>query len=189
MFGAIMPAPLTMPERRTVRWPTGISRSTTLGRVSVVRMARAARSPPSTERSRAARAIPSRTLSMGRGTPMTPVEATTTSSAAQPKASAVRAAISRASARPASPVAAFAQPAFTTTARARPERRCSRDTSTGAAQARFWVNTAAAEQVRSATISARSSRSGLIPAATAAARKPAGEVITTGGASPLPLRS
>ena len=108
---------------------------------------------------------------------MTPVEATTTSEGRHPSAFAVTAAISRASARPPSPVAAFAQPALITTARARPDATCSRDTITGAAGARLSVKTAAAAHSRSAASSARSAPSGLIPAATEAARKPSGAVI------------
>ncbi len=57
---------------------------------------------------------------MSSATPMTPVDATSTCSAAQPIASATACAISRATARPASPVHALAQPLFTTTAAACP---------------------------------------------------------------------
>ena len=76
---------------------------------------------------------------------MTPVEATTTSPGAQPTRARREPRPSRARPRGrASPVAALAQPAFTTTARARPAARCSRETSTGAAWARFVVKTPAA---------------------------------------------
>ncbi len=51
---------------------------------------------------------------------MTPVEATSTSEAGQPTASAVMDAMARAASRPRSPVAALATPEFTTTARAVP---------------------------------------------------------------------
>ena len=71
---------------------------------------------------------------------------------------------------------AFAQPAFTTIARARPPARCSLERSTGAAWARLLVKTPAALHGVSATSSARSCRPGLIPAGTAAARKPSGAV-------------
>ena len=73
-------------------------------------------------------------------------------------------------------MAAFAQPALMTTARARPPARCSRDTSTGAAWARFVVNTPAAAQAWSATTRARSRPCALMPLATAAARNPPGAV-------------
>ena len=77
---------------------------------------------------------------------MTPVDATSTSAAAQPSAAAVSAAISRASASPCGPVQALAQPLLVTTARARPPlaARCAFDTSTGAAWARFMVKRPAA---------------------------------------------
>jgi hypothetical protein len=107
---------------------------------------------------------------------MTPVDATTTAGGRQSTASATRRAVSRASRTPVSPVAAFAQPALMTTARAWPLARCSRETSTGAAWARLRVKTPAAAHVRSATTSARSSPSALMPLATAEARKPRGAV-------------
>ena len=88
---------------------------------------------------------------MGNGTPITPVDATTTSAGSHRSAPAAQDAVSRASRRPCSPVAALAQPALTTTARARPVPTCSRDTTIGAAAARFWVKTPAAEQGPSAT--------------------------------------
>ena len=77
---------------------------------------------------------------------MTPVDATSTSSASQPSARAVSAAISSATLRPASPVQAFAQPLLTTIARAWPPvaARWSRDTTIGAATALFTVKTPAA---------------------------------------------
>ena len=78
---------------------------------------------------------------------MTPVDATSTSSASQPSARAVSAHISRATCIPAGPVQAFAQPLLTTTARAVPPvaSRCSREMRTGAAVAWLVVNTAAAD--------------------------------------------
>ena len=84
---------------------------------------------------------------------------------------------------PSSPVHALAQPLFTTMARAAPplRARCSRDTTTGAASARFVVNTAAACAGASETSSARSSsRLALMPALTPAARKPSGVVTPPG---------
>ena len=91
------------------------------GRVSVVMMARAALAPPlTTESSRAARGMPVANGSSGRCSPITPVEATSTSAGAQPRTSLAMAAVSRAAASPRSPVAAFALPEFTTTACAMP---------------------------------------------------------------------
>jgi hypothetical protein len=125
-------------------------------------------------------------LSIGRRTPITPVEATTTSSTAQSTARAASTAISRASESPASPVPAFAQPALITIARARPSARCSREISTGAAFARLAVKMPAEAQGPSAATSARSSRPNLIPAATPAARKPSGAVMLTSAAASRP---
>jgi len=186
MFGAIIPAPLAMPPTVIVSPPAEKRAVASFGRVSVVMMARAAPAPPSQPSFSAAAAMPARTLSMGRRTPITPVEATTTSEGAHPTTRAVAAAISRASARPSSPVAALAQPALTTTARARPEARCSRETTTGAACAALVVKTAAAAHGPWATTRARSSPVALMPAAVAAAQKPAGAVMApvSGRAAP-----
>jgi hypothetical protein len=90
--------------------------------------------------------MPAETVRGSSETPMTPVEATSTSSASQPSARAVSAAISSATLSPASPVHALAQPLLTTIAHAWPPvaSRCSRDTMTGAATALLTVNTPAA---------------------------------------------
>ena len=178
-LGAIMPAPLAIPPTRQVVPPTVKSTLVCFGFVSVVMMARAASGPPSRDSRGAASAMPARSFGIGSRTPITPVEATTTCSTGQPTACAVSAAISLASARPASPVAALAQPAFATIARVRPPARCSRETRTGAACARLVVKTPADTHGPSATTSARSSRSGLMPDATPAARKPSGAVTLT----------
>ncbi len=89
-----------MPPTRNV--PPGVTTSTAadFGNGSVVMMAIAASAPPSGESAAAARGMPSRRAGIFRLTPMTPVEATSTSSAEQPSAAAVRAAISCASAMP-----------------------------------------------------------------------------------------
>jgi len=124
--------------------------------------------------------MPRVTLAMGNATPMTPVDATRISSAAQPSVSPAVRAISRASRRPFSPVQAFAQPLLTTTARATPPERdrCSRETRTGAACARLMVKTAAAVAGVSDTRSARSNPPlALMPALTPEARNPCGVVI------------
>ena len=83
-FGAIMPAPFAIPPTVHVASPTGNSTATSLGFVSVVMMARAASAPAWREMRRPASAMPARTFSIGRRTPMTPVEATSTSSTVQP---------------------------------------------------------------------------------------------------------
>jgi hypothetical protein len=79
---------------------------------------------------------------MGNGTPMTPVERTTTSSARSPSSVPTSVAVRCASAIPAAPVAAFATPALTTTAWGSATARCLRETSTGAARTRLVVHTA-----------------------------------------------
>ena len=128
--------------------------------------------------------IPDVTVRGSSDTPMTPVEATSTSSASQPRARAVSAVISSATLCPASPVQALAQPLLTTMARARPpvEARCAFETSTGAAAARLIVNAPAALAESSATSSIRSSAPAraLMPQWTPAVRKPAGAVTPPG---------
>ena len=122
MLGAIMPAPLAMAadaggvaaQRELHQHLLGLGVGGHDG-------ARRLGPPPSQASAAAGRGIPARSLSMGRGTPMTPVEATTTSAGAQPRARAdERRHLARVARGPRSPVAALAQPAFTTTARARP---------------------------------------------------------------------
>jgi hypothetical protein len=76
--------------------------------------------------------------------PISPVEHTSTSSAATPRPSAVSEHMRSASLRPGSPVAAFAFPEFNTTADARPLARWRFEICTGAACARFVVKTPAA---------------------------------------------
>ena len=147
-----------------------------LAHASVVRIASAAAAPPLSESSPAARAMPCATASIGSSLPITPVEQTTTSPASMPSARAVSLAIVRASSRPWAPVQALALPELTTTARARPSARCSRDTSTGAAARRLFVNAPAAVASPSQASSARSGApEALIPQVTPAARKPSGK--------------
>ena len=91
----------------------------------------------------AASRTPRSTFSSGSGTPMTPVDRTSTSSGRRP--SALRRLRRRAPPRRrcrASPVAAFATPEFTTTACGSASSRCRRETVTGAACTRFVVQTA-----------------------------------------------
>jgi hypothetical protein len=104
--------------------------------------------------------MPGTTLSIFNPTPMTPVDATSTASAAHPSGAAVSAAIVSAFARPSLPVQALAQPLFTTMARAIPcvRSRCCLETSTGAAFARFVVKSAAAGESASAAITAEIER-------------------------------
>ena len=182
MRGSIMPEPLVMPPTRNV--PAARSSTSTaadFGNGSVVMMAvggvggrrrRAAPPPPC--------GMPPRSAAIFRFTPMTPVEATSTSSAAQPTAAAVSAAISRASAMPCGPVQALAQPLLATMARARPPvaARCAFDTSTGAAWA--WFGREHRRPPWPACRTTSSARSGLplalMPQCRPAARKPRGAV-------------
>src|SRR5579875_11008 len=119
----------------------------------------------------------------GSGTPMTPVDATSTCVGRTPSRSAARAAVSRASCRPRSPVQAFAQPEFATIARmASPSfSRCSLLMRSGAALTSFVVITDAHTRSPPKSISARSRLRGLIPDATPAQR--------TSGTAPRPPRT
>src|SRR5204862_311892 len=82
-------------------------------------------------------------LSMGSGTPITPVEATKTSEGWQSIAAAVRAAIASTAARPRWPVKALELPALTTSARALPSTSALRHHSTSGLGHLLVVNTPA----------------------------------------------
>jgi hypothetical protein len=117
--------------------------------------------------------IPAQIFSIGSVQPITPVDATKTSSGAIPSLRAAASHIVWAFRMPASPVATLAMPEVTTMARARPPRTCARETMTGAPGTVLRVNIAAAAQGRSEKSSPTSSRSGssyLTPACTAPAR-------------------
>ncbi len=90
MLGAIMPQPLAIPP--TVKFDPRTT--TSLGLWSVVRMPRAASSPPSTDSFFASRGVEARIGSIGSGVPMIPVEQTITWELATCSASPVAAAIS-----------------------------------------------------------------------------------------------
>ena len=126
MSGAIMPAPLATPPIVTSPPASSTVSASILVRVSVVRIASAARSPPSAPSSAAAWSMPARTLGIGKGTPMTPVDATRTCSESISSAAPAHAAMAQVSARPDSPVQAFALPLLATIARARPLAATSR---------------------------------------------------------------
>ena len=175
MFGSIMPEPLHMPPTVTVRPPIFTCTAACFGFVSVVITAFSAARPASGVAARFAAAdfMPASRRSIGRGWPITPVEATSTSFGSMPSVFAVSSALRRASARPCAPVQAFAQPLFARMAWMRPPRTAARSYSTGAAATAFVVNTAAAAQGASATTSATSLRPlYLISAGTPAARNP-----------------
>ena len=119
---------------------------------------------------------------------MTPVEQTRTSRGRAPSSPATRSAVSRASAIPAAPVAALAFPLLRTTARTRPDRRRSRDSTTGAACTWFVVKTPAAGTGRSATTRARSGApDSLMPQVVPANRKPFTRGATSGPVALLVL--
>ena len=84
-------------------------------------MASAAASPP--ERSRRGRGLghPVGDPATSSGTPMTPVEQTSTCSARQPSSAAARSTVASTAASPAGPVQALALPELSTTTRASPE--------------------------------------------------------------------
>ena len=123
IWGWIMPDPLAIPPTVMDTRPVVSRSATSLGAVSVVRIAAAAAGPPPGDNCAAARAIPPRTRSIGSRAPITPVEATSTSASSRPSARAVSAVIAFASSSPGAPVHAFAHPLLITTARARPRLR------------------------------------------------------------------
>ena len=117
---------------------------------------------------------------------MTPVDATSTSSALQPSTCDTISQVSRATVSPGSPVAALALPELIATACTRPQPvppRCERETVTGAAQNRLVVKVPAAATGRSARTRAKSPRSGFLrkPAWTPAAMNPAALVTPPSG--------
>ena len=177
MFGAIMAAPLATaptvaraPSRST---PTAVCLAT----VSVVIIASAASTPPFSDSSSTTRGIPSSIRSIGRGTPMRPVEQTSTSDVGRPRRCAAASHMRTASARPLAPLQTLAMPLLMMTARARPSARCSRQTGIGAPWTRLVVYTAAPLAGLSDSVRDRSLLpEGLMPQVTPAARKPRGEV-------------
>ena len=176
--GASMPAPLAIPP--TVN--PGPATTTVLGTLSVVMMARAAAGPPSRASASWAASTPAVILSIGSSSPMRPVEQTAMSSASTPSRAATWPAVARVSAKPAAPVQALAPPELSTTAASCPRPMISSHQRTGAALTRLVVNTPAASY-RGPSLTTRAtsgSPDDLSPAATPAARKPAGAVTVTG---------
>src|SRR3990172_3762080 len=103
IWGWIMPDPLAIPPTVMDTRPVVSRSATSLGRVSVVRIAAAAAGPPPGDNCAAARAIPPRTRSIGSRAPITPVEATSTSASSRPSAPAGSAGIAFASSSPPAP--------------------------------------------------------------------------------------
>ena len=181
--GAIIPEPLQRMDRVTSRSaPSGPGservRVAIFTRVSSVRMASAACSASGLRLATASGRV-ARILCTGSRWPMTPVDAVSTAPTGMRSSAATASHTALTSARPAGPVSAFALPLLTSTAWMPPagSRPCA--SSTGAALARFWVKTPAAEHGASLTMSATSLRLGLMPACRPANLNPSGTF--TGG--------
>src|SRR5512135_1348830 len=180
MFGAIIPAPFAIAPIVIVRPPARIFRIPRFGKASVVQIASPAPAIPFGE-SRAARPGSAATIFFaGSGTPMTPVEPTSSESAGRPRAAEAARDVSRTARIPAAPVQALALPLFTTIPRRRERVRSAFPHATGAAATLFRVKTTAETHGRSLTTSARSGFPVfLIPQDPAAARNP-GTMISFG---------
>src|SRR5579859_4157934 len=152
-----MPAPFATPSTVNERPPISPRACTTLAPRSVVRIACENVSAFSESDPTRAGTWPV-TFASSSTTPMTPVEAGSTSSSRAPRALATAAVVTRAATAPASPVHAFAHPLFTRMAFARPFAIRAAAISTGAARTRLVVKTAPADATSSATASARSRR-------------------------------
>ena len=153
-----MPLPLMMPASVTVLPSTTARVSAPLAKVSVVEMVSAAASQLHSGASNAAFS-PASALSLGKGTPMTPVEETNTSLSAQPRCVATCRVMASTASRPRKPVKAFELPALTTSARARPPFRLSRHSSTSLEQQTLRVVTPATLVPSSSVTKVRSQRS------------------------------
>src|SRR5437667_187009 len=119
-WGSSIATPLAIPPIVTGRPPTSTRSADSLGRVSVVMMASAAPRPPWGDSDLASLGSAARILSIGSGTPMTPVDATSTWLAGIRSSSPTSCVISRASLMPCSPVQTLAQPLEATMAWACP---------------------------------------------------------------------
>ena len=132
MSGAIMPEPLAMPLMVTRRPAISQPAVASLGKVSVVMMARAAScqlSPAAVSTARASTALISAGSS---GSPITPVDATKTSCGWHWTRALSAATVLATVFMPAAPVKALALPALTRKARAFPLARLALHQSTGA---------------------------------------------------------
>src|SRR5450432_748239 len=185
IFGWIMPEPLATPRRvtglpATVNWAEAV-----LGRVSVVGVALAKAWAEASEELRFTARSESLAMifSVGRGTPMMPVEEGKTSLSRNWNMQAVSLQTRSQAVFPAGPVAQLALPELMRTTRILPldPLRWARPTSTGAAATRFLVKTAAAVAPSPATARAKSGRPlCLIPAIAVANVKPNGTRISPG---------
>ena len=142
MSGAIMPEPLIMPTSCTL-WPSTMALAVApLAKVSVVPIVCVTSSQLHGAASKTA-VNPACALSMGSGTPITPVDETKISEASQFKWPETCAMIESTASLPRWPVKALLFPAFTTNARARPCAKFARQRSTSAEQHMFCVVTPA----------------------------------------------
>jgi hypothetical protein len=172
MFGSIIPEPLAT-HVIVASLPATLAESA-FGYVSVV-MIPSAPTSGSSCRSAAMPRSPRSIFSIGSGTPITPVELTSTRSAVVRSSAAAAAAMRRAFSTPAAPVATLLTLLFTTTPRSTPPRIVSRPRTTGAPGKWLRVKTAAAAASTSLAKSARSLAVGLSPQLRLAQAKPRGK--------------
>ena len=183
MSGRSMPAPFAIPVTLKVCPSQVTPADATLGRVSVVRIPRAAAAQPSGVSASRAAGIARQIISTGRCSPMTPVENGSTVDSSTPQAAATASAQARASARPRGPVPALALPVLISRYRGAPPQaaKACLASVTGAAQNALRVNTAAQCVPGASSTRTRSSRPALrTPAATVPRRIP-----SIGSAAPL----
>ena len=138
--GASMPAPLAIPPTAK---PSAVS-TACLATVSVVMIASPRRRRPRRDRAACAAVTPGSSRSIGRRSPISPVEQTATSPAPQPRRSATCSAVAWVSWKPSGPVQALAPPELRTTACTSPSPSTCCDHRTGAALNRLLVKTPAA---------------------------------------------
>ena len=116
---------------------------------------------------------PAKIFSTGSGSMITPVENGNTCSGLHPTSADNARHTDPARLRPSSPVPALALPVLITSARTGcPDSRCARATITGAAQKRFWVNTAVTSAPASSAITSKSLRPGFLILASVIPRNP-----------------
>ena len=131
MSGAIMPAPLAMPQIVTALGPIRTIAAAPLANVSVVMIALAASCQPPGAASATSRSMTPANFVASSGSPMTPVEARNTSAGLQRSLGGDLGG-ELGAARPDLPVNALALPELTTSARAPPLLSRARHQSTGA---------------------------------------------------------
>ena len=161
-------------------------REAPLALVSVVNMASAASGQLLSLRAATAAGMPLSSLSIGRGSPITPVENGSICSLLAEVAAARASQLCSASSMPCSPVPALALPVFTIRYFGVWLARCCLATMTGAAQKAFCVNSPAAVLPSAISMTNRSLRPGvLIPALAMPSLKPVTGCMV--GSCPLPV--